>query len=359
MKKDKIEIFILYVLIFFFCFSVLDAQSKENPLVTRIYAQGYYDLNGNNPSDQVNDYRIFDRRADFISPDMLEFSLLKDPIIREIGFKLKLIGGETAKYIHARGLGDYDDAFDLTEAYVTYNFPLGNGLKMSLGKMGTFMGAETIEALDSPNFSRSFLFNFSQPITHTGLKACYEFSRNFNATVFAVNGWDNFNDGNSTPSIGLSLGFNPSEKVLMSFNFLNGPEQDNNNIDNRFLFDWVGTFKLSDRFSISANYDSGSEQNALPAGGRAVWDGVSLIGKYEFSDRFFISLRGEIFNDPDGYRTGIPQSLKELTLTTHFKVGSNMFIRPEYRHDWSNVNSFNNGTTDQQSTYGLGVMINY
>jgi hypothetical protein len=32
--------------------------------------------------------------------------------------------------------------------------------------MVTYFGAEVIEAIDNPNYSRSFLFNYAIPFTH-------------------------------------------------------------------------------------------------------------------------------------------------------------------------------------------------
>ena len=39
-----------------------------------------------------------------------------------------------------------------------------------------------------------------------------------------------------------------------------GPEQDNNSSNQRFLFDWVGTFNATDKLTFVLNTDYATEQ---------------------------------------------------------------------------------------------------
>ncbi|HYA86250.1 MAG TPA: outer membrane beta-barrel protein, partial [Nitrospirota bacterium] len=61
-----------------------------------------------------------------------------------------------------------------------------------------------------------------------------------------------------------------------------------------------------------------------------------------------------------GFRTGTAQRLKEITLTPQFVVAKNLLVRPEYRHDWSNMESFpdsaGNNTKKDQDTISIGLM---
>ena len=51
----------------------------------------------------------------------------------------------------------------------------GTGLRFDVGKFVTSMGYELIEGYDgyNTNYSRSLLFNYAIPLTHTGVKASY------------------------------------------------------------------------------------------------------------------------------------------------------------------------------------------
>jgi len=332
-----------------------------------IYLQGGYAFNFRNPDSQENDLRLFDHKANSFTLDLVQIQFMKDAPLGGVGYKLKLSAGETAKFIHSRGLGIKDgqapsdtDVFDLTEAYLQYNAPVGKGLKFTLGKFTTFVGAEVIEARDSPNYSRSFLYNYATPFTHTGLIMSYPFSDAFTANLYLLNGWDNTDDNNTGKTFGLSLAVTPIEQLAMNFNFIYGPEQKNNNANNRFLFDWVGTIKPIKNLSIILNADYASEDKDPRAGGvDSKWYGIAGIAKYDFSDRFSLALRGEYFDDRDGARTGTAQVLKEITLTLEFKLTKGLVLRPEYRHDWSDSNTFNSGKDKNQDTLALGVMFTW
>jgi hypothetical protein len=341
--------------------SGVNVEEIKKALGMSIYLQGGYNYNFASPDSGENELRIFDHKANSFTLDLAQIQFVKDPPAGGLGYKLKLSFGETAKFIHATGLGKADDEFDLTEAYLSYTAPLGKGLRFDFGKMATYHGAEVIEAKDNPNYSRSYLFNFAIPFTHTGLKVGYTFSDALNASIHIVNGWDNFNDNNNGKTVGLSVGYTPVEQLAMNFNLMYGPEKDDNNHDNRFLFDWVGTIKPVKSLSIILNTDYATEKHSDPISrGTAKWYGVAAITKYDFSDIYSLSLRGEYFNDQDGVRTGKPQHLKEVTLTPEIRVAQGLIVRPEYRHDWSNGTVFDSHdnplSKKQQDTVTLALM---
>jgi hypothetical protein len=340
---------------------VVSLEEIKDLLGLSIYLQGGYTYNFNNPDSMTNEQRIFDSKADTFLIDLAELQFAKDPAVGGLGYKLKLSYGETAKYIHSAGLGNPDDEFDLTEAYVNYVAPLGSGLKLQFGKFVTYNGAEVIEARDDFNYSRSFLFNYAIPFTHTGFMAGYKFSEAFTVSLYLVNGWDNTDDNNKGKTFGASFAVTPIKPVQLTFNFTYGPEQPNNTSNNRFLFDWIGVFQATKSLTLMANVDYAHEENdPLNAGKDSEWYGVAGYVKYDFTGFFSTSIRAEYFNDEDGVRTGIAQALKEITLTPEFKIAKTLLVRPEYRHDWSTQNAFdsehNTFDTKSQDTIAIGVM---
>ncbi len=252
--------------------------------------------------------------------------------------------------------------------------PWARACQFTFGKFATMHGAEVIEASDDMNYSRSFLFNYAIPFTHTGLKTYYAFSDAFNAAFYVVNGWDNTTDNNTGKTVGVSFGVTPVKPVNLAFNFMYGPEQDHNNSNERFLFDWVGTLNATKNLTFVVNTDYATEQRVLTSLGLrdAKWYGIAGYAKYSFTDWFSMALRGEWFKDPDGVRTssaltlpansipilptGIGQTLKEGTLTAEFKVAKNLILRPEYRHDWSDKKVFQAGGYKTQDTLAIGAM---
>jgi hypothetical protein len=326
-----------------------------------IYLQGGYTFNFRNPDSGTNEQRIFDQKANSFLLDLAQIQFARDAPVGGVGYKLKVSFGETAKYIHSAGLGNPGDVVDLTEAYVNYVAPLGSGLKVQFGKFATYHGAEVIEARDDFNYSRSFLFNYAIPFTHTGFIAGYTFSKALTANLYVVNGWDVFNDNNKGKTFGTSFVVTPIEPFSMNFNFMYGPEQSNNSTNYRFLSDWVGTFKAAKNLTFVVNVDYANEEKDPLNGGRnSRWYGIAGYAKYEFTDWVSLSIRGEYFSDKNGVRTGIAQYLKGITITPEIRVIKNLLLRPEYRHDWSNKDGFdshhNTFVKKSQDTIALGIM---
>ncbi|MBI5075546.1 MAG: porin [Nitrospirae bacterium] len=347
----------------------LNADEIKKALGLSINLQGGYTYNFRNPDSGENRLRVFDHEANSFNLDLAQIVFAKDAPMNGVGFKLKLSAGETAKWIHSRGLGINDgddpsksDAFDLTEAYIDYLAPVGKGLKLRFGKYATYFGAEVIEAKDNPNYSRSLLFNYAIPFTHTGLMVGYSFTDALSANLHVVNGWDNTSDNNKGKTVGLSVGYAPMEQLSMYFNTCYGPEQLDNSSNNRFLFDWVATIKPVKNLSLILNADYATEDMG-PLADDVKWHGFAAIAKYDFTGRYSLAVRGEYFKDSDGARTGIKQSVKEITITPEIRLANGIIIRPEYRHDWSDKQTFDSRhdltNKKSQDTIALAVMYSW
>ncbi|MBK7599820.1 MAG: outer membrane beta-barrel protein [Acidobacteria bacterium] len=76
-------------------------------------------------------------------------------------------------------------------------------------------------------------------------------------------------------------------------------------------------------------------------GKRGNWTGFAGYFKYQFNKYAAFSPRFEVYNDADGLRTGLAQTVKDITLTQEVKVGK-MFTRFEFRRDFSDKKFFTN-----------------
>jgi len=150
----------------------------------------------------------------------------------------------------------------------------------------------------------------------------------------------------------------------LNFNFMYGPEQPDNSSHNRFLFDWIGAFKVTKQLTLMANVDYAHEESdPLNGGKNSEWYGAALYAKYDFTDFFSTSIRAEYFDDKNGVRTGIAQKLKEITLSPEFRIAKGLLVRPEYRHDWSDQKGFDSHKNafdkKSQDTIALGMMYSW
>lgn len=219
---------------------------------------------------------------------------------------------------------------ELLQAYATYIFAIGSGLRLDVGKFVTHMGAEVVEGVDGYNdhYSRSILFANAIPVDHTGVRLSYDISPSIGFMLTVSNGADLAIDTNDFKSIGTQLKFT-GEVIEFYLNNMFGPENAGDNRTLRIYTDVVLVAKPTRGLSITANFDLTIDSNNADTPGD---DGKTVLGfalatAYAVNDSFKLALRGEFF-DPDTDLTYI-----EFTLTPTFTPHKNFAIRPEFRLD--------------------------
>jgi hypothetical protein len=322
-----------------------------------------YVYNFNDPDLMKNQYRVFDFDDNSMKIDILELSMeKKSGKIGETGFRFDMAAGSSIPRI-ARSTGMDMGDLDFHQMYMSYIAPAGNGLRIDIGKFITGMGYEVIEGYDgyNDNYSRSFLFGYAIPFTHTGIKGSYSFSENLSAMLMVVNGWDNATDNNKSKSVGGQLGFAPAAGMNLYVNYMIGPEKSNNNSDNRSVVDVVGMYVINDKITVGVNGDYGTEQNSGSNGSSAVWQGIAGYIRVNPLTDFSLSLRAEQFEDKDGIRTGVAQKLQEITLTPEYRLTGDFLIRADLRYDKSNQVVFQKygDWVDNQTTFGMNFIYKF
>jgi hypothetical protein len=328
------------------------------------FASFGYLSNLNKPQDQAIGLRYFDNRANTFSVDLAELVVQKAVAKSgDAGFRIDLVAGTFAGLEQSAGLSLGDNA-DLQQAFASYIAPLGTGLRFDVGKFVTHMGYELIEGYDgyNDNYSRSLLFNYAIPLTHTGLKASYSPSSKVSLMAMVVNGWDDAIDNNASKSVGAQLVLKPVDPVALYVNYIGGPETADDNHSIRQVIDLVGTLTVSPMFSLGVNADFGTESGTslVKPGDDATWNGVAGYAKISTSSPFSLGLRAETFKDNGGTRLGIGEArVNEFTVTPSFKFGSNLVLRAEGRYDASDSAPFvdDKGIAKKnQATIGLNAI---
>jgi hypothetical protein len=320
-----------------------------------------YLSNLNRPQDQQIGLRYFDTQANTFSLDGVEVVLQKAVAkAGDAGFRVDLVAGSTLAKAQAAGLSLGTSA-DLQQAIVSYIAPVGNGLRLDVGKFVTHMGYELIEGYDgyNDNYSRSLLFNYAIPLTHTGIKASYSINSMVSVMGMVVNGWDNAIDNNASKSIGAQLAILPAPPLAFYVNYIGGPENADDNHSIRHVVDLIGTFKASDALSLGVNADYGREDGTslVVAGEDAKWYGVAGYAKISTPSPFSVGLRAETFKDDGGTRLGLGRvRASEFTVTPALKFGSNFVVRGEGRFDWVDDEVFTDDEGMPKKTQGtLGI----
>jgi|RhiMetStandDraft_4_1073278.scaffolds.fasta_scaffold05566_6 putative OmpL-like beta-barrel porin-2 len=321
---------------------------------------------GNASRGNHNELRFYDFEGGYTF-NMAEFSIKKDPSDRyPFGYGLVLTAGipgtsNDSQKNHALGIfrGDDDQFsfrntpnFDLQEAYASYKIPIGEGLTLKAGKWVTLIGYEVIESPNNLNFSRSYLFAFSIPLTHVGALLSYPVTSWFTITAGTVVGWDVARDNNGTMSYTGQFAFTPVKDLIFNFNWITGAEQAHTNSNPRTVLDYVLTYTGISKLTLGLNVDYGWETDEayLKASGTrgdidASWWGWAAYAAYDWTEAFRTALRVEYMKDAQGVRTqlspaGKKLDLWEVTATAQYKIWKGLVGRVEYRHDSANEKVF-------------------
>ena len=254
------------------------------------------------------------------------------------------------------------------EATVTYDYDVGTVYFSSpyyeygygytyerLRSKALDSGAEVLEPWENINFSRSFLFGYAIHRTHTGAYATLQVTDMIALTGGAVVGWDNVQDNNRSASGIGQLAIRPNQKFRLYISGILGPEQTclpnrgavpplsglGCNSNNRGVVDVVIGMTPLPGLDFTLNYDFGSESGASvrKPGAHATWSGFSGIASYTYN-RWQAGLRGEWFQDGQGARTSVPQTLWAVSLDARVFLSESLYLRSEYRHDESNQSVF-------------------
>jgi len=283
----------------------------------------------------IND-RVFDYVPNSFTTQAIDVAVSKLPA-EGYGGSVELTMGKDASTIASAGtsLGS-TQTFDITQGFIQY--ATGNWTTM-VGKFNTLAGAEVIKASGNTNFSRSILFGYAIPFTHTGVRTTYKASDAVSVMAGLDNGWDSTVDVNAQKTIELGAALNPTKAFALTAAYYSGAEA-GKGTGTRSLFDLVGTFTVSDSLNFVLNYDNGSQDDALVVGSKAKWDGFAAYANYQINDPWRVSVRLEDFKDTDGYRTGVIQTWKEGTVTVGYAASKSTELRAEVRKDTSDVASF-------------------
>lgn len=352
MNKTNIAVAVLGV---FCAMPVFAADPAAKPTLgdvleaSGINVNGYLDvayskLSGTGAFDSGTANRVFDTETESFDVHQAAITIAKQPT-EGYGGLVNLNAGKDAKVIKSYdgqvSTTDYSN-FDVTQAFIQY---AGGPVTVIAGKFVTAAGAEVINSTANNNYSRSILFGYAIPFTHTGMRATYAMNDKVSLVAGVNNGWDQTKDANKNKATEFGIALTPSKSFSLSAGYHGGFEPINiatapNGAGGmRTLIDIVATITVSDNLNFVFNYDTGSQDNANGANS-AKWNGYAAYANYQMSEKWFASLRAESFSDKDGYRTGTTQEWKEATVTVAYSPSKSVQLRGEIRKDISDVASF-------------------
>lgn len=286
-----------------------------------------------------------------------------------IGSLLNFMMGRDAKNLAPFGMDDYTGiqnvSFAVTQFYMQY---AKSSFLTLLGEMDSLAGYENYNPVIDTNFSRSIISSYAQPGTFLGARETYT---PYEGCVFFMginNGWDTIEDLTRRATIEAGVLYTANPKLSFMLQGYNGQQRATDGLTTgptgiRSALDLIATYNPVDKLTYAINYDYGIQNRAYLASGNlgtAVWQGAAGYINYKWTERWQSSLRGEIFSDHNGFRTGVQQTWKEATITLAYQPIKKLTLRLETRRDFSNVNAFldknGHGVGNNLQSFGLEAL---
>jgi hypothetical protein len=229
----------------------------------------------------------------------------------------------------------------IQEAYA--GFSPAKNLWIDGGYFLTHIGAEGL--LPKSNFLNSLaLATYFEPFYQSGVRVSYEFSPKVYGSLHLLNGYNVFADNNKNKSIGITLGVKPGKNIEVIYNNLVGNEiaagsPGKTRIYNNLVIKYSPSSKVDFLLGADLAFQEKSGLTDTTASA-TLFSGLAAV-KYKVSKKFSVSLRGELFNDKDGFLSGVitqtdgkSSGLKAYGVTFGFEVRpvENAYFRMEGRY---------------------------
>jgi hypothetical protein len=147
-------------------------------------------------------------------------------------------------------------------------------------------------------------------------------------------------------------------KYTWNVNYYEGPNHMGTTQGKRNLFDTTVTLTPNTRWSMYINGDLGRDNNIGP--GHSSWYGLAGAARFQATKKIAFAARAEVFDDANGFATGLKQVIREGTITGEYKYNDHFVGRLEFRRDNSSQPFFNHGyqegVSHNMDTLTIGLM---
>lgn len=216
----------------------------------------------------------------------------------------------------------------------------GNELWFDGGIFLTHIGNESL--LPRYNWlSNLALVSQFEPFYQSGLRASYNLGSLLNFQLHVLNGYGSIEDNNFSKTLGWLVGYNPLDNLSVSWTGLIGdegaydPARKSDPGAYRFYHNLNASYQILEDLGLRGQFDFATESGKFYYGGQ-------LTARYDFLEKFGVTLRGETIQDAQGMLSSSFDSSSTdnsvqglqgfgLTLGLEYRPLENAFIRLEGR----------------------------
>lgn len=219
-------------------------------------------------------------------------------------------------------------------------FRLGKKWWFDMGYFRTHLGFESIQPRENMTTSVATTTYF-EPYYLSGAKLSYALSSKITLVANVFNGFNSFVAVNNSKTVGLSINYEPSERVFFTYNNLLGTNDIQQN-KFRTYHNIYYAFK-GKRWDVGAELNFGSQAHTKLADTTKTAYMVSGLVSVRYKikkGKYGLYMRGEVFEDSDEILTGPVQNknhqlvgvnLVGVTIGGQVKPLPNSYLRLEYR----------------------------
>jgi hypothetical protein len=281
-----------------------------------------------------------------ISLDQLWLTVARDVSPEQrAGFKADFVYGKVASILSSdNNDGAAGNDFDLYQGYISYLAPIGEGVTIQAGKFATLLGAEVAQANGNWNITRGNVYNYLQPINHTGLLASTPVGP-ITASLGIVDETRAFPALNADRNNNKAILFGVSGGAGAFSGSFAGTYGDSpasgDNGDNEVILDFIARFTPNDKFGSYVNFDWISTD----LGGNTLDGyGVAAAGRLALGESTGVAGRFEYLSLEDDFSSDI--EIWGITGTVDQEIADGLTLRAEIRYDKATDADFITGSGD-------------
>lgn len=275
---------------------------KTSALVIGGYAEVFYSLNFNEPSNGITNFRAFDNRHN---------TLALQSVVLDLGWTSRYVEARVALQAGLAGETYYRTSEPvlagstltpasgpsllrhIQQAYLVWS-ALPNRLVLDGGLFLSPIGPEGMATHENWTWSHSVLF-FGLPFYHLGARIRWQPARMHMLRIGVYNGWNNALDNNAEKSLALEYKYQPASTLTVGVTYFTGVERPANAREGRawrHLLDiYLVTTSLR-RLAWLVNLNGGIEPNELGLSG---WVAANAVLRVELLPWLFTAARGTLF----------------------------------------------------------------
>ena len=220
---------------------------------------------------------------------------------------------------------------------------LSKKLWLDAGFFRTHIGAEGL--LPKENFTSSVsVTTFYEPYYESGARLNYNPNEKLSINLFLLNGYNIYEDNNNSKSFGMLVTYALGDKGSIGYNNYIGDDTPSgaDTINHSRSYHNVFVNYTIKKLKIQLGLDFATQKNSDYTNGTetAAMNSGLLALKYQLKEKVAVYGRGEFFNDPQGFmsgviidRTGKYTGLKSIggTFGIEYKPTDNTYLRIEGR----------------------------